>query len=164
MPRSLPTLLAVEAALLAASFAAAGPPATIPMAIAATATAIRGGRARGLAALAPALLWLLLSRLTGRRDLYFPYCMHLAGCLAACAPGTMPAAAGGGAVVAAFLAVRVAQGATRPVLLLEAVVAAAILALSVAGGTLRRARSGGARASAGIALLAALLALAALAL
>lgn len=164
MPRSLTSLLVIEAALLAASFTAGGAPATITMAVAATAVALFGGDARGLAALAPALLWLLLSRLTDRRELYFPFCMHLAGHVAALPPTAPPGAAAGSAVVIAFLAVRMAQGATRPVLIVETAVAAAILAVSVGAGSTRRASGGGPSVTAAIAVLASLLALAGLSL
>lgn len=164
MPRPISLMLAVEAALLGGALAVAGPPALTVMAVAIGVAALAGTDGRRLAALSPALLWLVASRLTGRRDLYFPFCMHLAGLLAASAPGTLGAVGQGGAVVAAFLTVRTAQHASRGVLILEAAVAGAILAAAVAMGAVRRARGAGTRADSVIALGAALLALAGLAL
>lgn len=83
-----------------------------------------------LGLVAPSLAWLALARAADNRELFFPYAMHLAA-VVICRLANRSAAwglLGGGAVVAAFLAIRVAQQATPRVLAVECAVAAAILA------------------------------------
>lgn len=97
-------------------------------------------RARSLACLAPAAAWAAAHHLSGNRELFFPFAMFLAAHAAGqfAARSRTAAAIAGAAVVAAFMAVRVAQGAGGRVLAVELVVAVVILAavlaaLAVAG-------------------------------
>ncbi|MDE3165682.1 MAG: hypothetical protein KGN36_07750, partial [Acidobacteriota bacterium] len=94
----------------------------------------REGAAAVTAALAPGLVWLLLFALTGDRRLYFCYSMQFAVHLACLRRehGLRAGAAGGAIPIAVFLAVRVAQAASARVLVVESLVAGALLALSLA--------------------------------
>ncbi len=74
-----------------------------------------------------ALFWLLAFWWIGDRRLFFPYTMLLAVFAGLSRPGIGSAAA----MVVAFLGIRVWQSASREVLLFEAVVAIAILAVSL---------------------------------
>jgi predicted GNAT family N-acyltransferase len=95
-----------------------------------------------LLGLLPAAFWMAAQAITGNRELFFPYAMalaaHLAGQFAGRAGqrsvgrGQVAAAAAGGLMVAAFLAIRVIQAATARVLAVEAAVAVGILAACVA--------------------------------
>lgn len=167
MPDDRIAFLAVEAILLAIATIAGGPPWTIPLAVAATIVGFVALRPAAIAALLPAFVWLALAAVTGNRELFFPYCMHLAGQVASRpnGAGRFPRAVAGVAVVATFLAIRVAQRATPRVLLVEAAAAAAILvAVEVATRAIERVRPGSRAAAPAIALGASLLAYAALAL
>ena len=86
-----------------------------------------------LAAIAPGLFWLALFLATGDRRLYFCYSMQFAVQLACRwrARSLRASFAGGSIVIAAFLTVRIAQGATASVLFLELAVAAAVLCISI---------------------------------
>jgi len=88
-------------------------------------------RLAGLAVVVPAFGWLALFRLTGNRELFFPFSMYLAAhvTLLLDRRSLQQGAMGGIAVVVAFLAVRCFQRATGPVLAVELVVAAGILGL-----------------------------------
>lgn len=121
-----------EIVFLAVAHACGGPPWTIVAMVAFIALAFSGPWVSTLALLAPGLLWLALFQFTGNRELFFPYAMHLAA-VVACRVGGGPGRrlAGGGVVIAAFLAIRVAQQATPLVLAVELAVAAAILAATV---------------------------------
>jgi hypothetical protein len=158
--------IAVELLFLAAAHAYGGPAWVVIGVLAFCGQAAAGVRLAPLAILVPALGWLALSRGTGNRELFFPYCMYLASHVAvaltprsanvaaprsfraeslrssrAAAPRSFRAAAGGGLVVAAFLVVRVLQRAGPRVLAVESVVAVAILALVLAAAArLRRGR------------------------
>ena len=86
-------------------------------------------------AIAPSLLWLGLFLGTGDRRLYFCYTMQYAVQLACMfrVRGAGAAIAGGSAVIAAFTAVRIWQEATLSVLIVECLVAAAVLGLGLYG-------------------------------
>ena len=163
--------IAVELLFLAAAHVYGGPPWVAIGVLAFLGQAAAGTRIASLATLVPALAWLALARVTGDRELFFPYCMHLASHVAvALAPRSLRvAAAGGGLLVAAFLAIRVLQRAGPRVLAVETVVALAILAmvLVAAAQVRRRAAAGGGlqgAANAAIVVAASLLAYAGLAL
>ena len=119
-----------EVVFLAAAQVFGGPPWTLVGAVAFVALAFGGTRITTLALLASSLVWLALAKATGNRELFFPYAMHLASVVACRRSGSsaLPGLPGACAVVAAFLAIRVAQQATLPVLAVEFAVAAAILA------------------------------------
>lgn len=121
-----------EIAVLAVAHACGGPPWTLVAMTAFLALAFSGSRPSTLAFMTPALLWLVLFRATGNRELFFPYAMHLAAVVACRARGGLVARlTSGGAVVAAFLAIRLTQQATPRVLAVELAVAAAILAATM---------------------------------
>ncbi len=87
-------------------------------------------RLRSLLGIVPALGWLVASDATGNRELFFPYAMYLAAHVANqfAGRGWKTVSVAGGTVVLAFLAIRVLQDATLPVLAVEFVVATPILA------------------------------------
>ena len=122
-----------EVIFLFVAQAVGGPPWTLVATTAFVAMACSAPRAVAIAWAAPGLLWLMCFRLTGDRELFFPYAMHLAA-VAICAAGdrgTWWAATGGAAVALAFLGIRIAQQATGRVLAVEIVVATAIVAVAV---------------------------------
>lgn len=106
-----------------------GPPWTLVGVVAFVLLAFSRPQVGVLAAVAPSLIWLGLAQATGNRELFFPFAMHLAAVVVCrlADHGTAWAALGGSGVVAAFLAIRVAQQATPRVLAVECAVAAAIL-------------------------------------
>lgn len=69
------------------------------------------------------LMWLGVYAITGDRRLYFPYTMQYA---------VQAGPLGGVAAAAVFFAIRIWQGAATEVLIVEAVVAVAVLALAYA--------------------------------
>ena len=115
-------------------------------AIAVVAQTLGGIRIESLALMVPSLAWLALSHATGNRELFFPYTMYLASCVALwdSQRATQRAAwlgpLGGATIVTAFMVIRILQQATLRVLAVEFVVAAAILALVVAAGSWSRRR------------------------
>lgn len=119
-----------EVVFLAAAHVFGGPPWTLVGAVAFVALAFGGIRTTTLALLASSLVWLALAKATGNRELFFPYSMHLASVVVCrrSEGSALSGLPGACAVVAAFLAIRVAQQATLPVLAVEFAVAAAILA------------------------------------
>lgn len=123
-------LILVEVAILAVAQVLGGPPWTVLAALALVAESIGGLGMPGLMRLALSLVWLVAFRMTANRELFFPYAMYLAAHaglhLAAHGP-RLPGVVGSALVVAAFLAVRVVQGASRGVLAVEFAVAAAIV-------------------------------------
>lgn len=143
-PRTVPpqaAFLAVEVAYLAATHVLGGPPWTVVGMFGFLAPAATGFRPAALLPLAPSLAWLVLFRITGNRELFFPFAMSVAASVAVslAARDTRLGAVGGGLVVAVFLAIRILEQATRQVLMVELVVAAAILGAVVAAlATLRR--------------------------
>ncbi len=91
------------------------------------------GSLRLLAAIGPSLLWLALSRWSGNRELFFPFTMYLAAHAALPVAGRTlyRAATGGALIVTVFAFIRILQMATTRILVVELVVAAAILALAI---------------------------------
>ena len=136
----------VELLFLAVTLMFGGPPWTVIGAIAVVAQTLGGVRIESLALVVPSLAWLALSHATGNRELFFPYTMYLASCVALwnSQRATQRAAwlgpLGGAAIVAAFMVIRILQQATVRVLAVEFVVAAAILALVVVTGSWSRRR------------------------
>ena len=136
----------VELLFLAVTLMFGGPPWTVIGAIAVVAQTLGGVRIESLALVVPSLAWLALSHATGNRELFFPYTMYLASCVALwnSQRATQRAAwlgpLGGAAIVAAFMIIRILQQATGRVLAVELVVAAAILALVVVAGSWSRRR------------------------
>jgi hypothetical protein len=127
-------LLLVEAAFLAAAHLAGGPPWTVVAALAFAVLGLGSGRDPDrqrelLGLILPALGWLAAFRLTGNRELFFPFAMYLAAhaALTGARRGVPGAFAGGGLVVAAFLVIRVLQAATPRVLAVETAAAGVIL-------------------------------------
>ena len=131
----------IELLFLAVTHIFGGPPWTVIGAIAVVAQTLGGVRIESLALMVPSLVWLALSHATGNRELFFPYTMYLASCVALrdSQRATQRAAGlgplGGAAIVAAFMVIRILQQATVRVLVVEFVVAAAILALVVVAGS-----------------------------
>jgi hypothetical protein len=134
----------VELLFLAVAHSFGGPPWTVIGALAVVAQTLGGVRIESLALVVPSLAWLALSHATGNRELFFPYTMYLASCVALRdsqraterAPWLGPL--GGVAIVAAFMVIRILQQATARVLAVECVVAAAIFALVVVAGSWSR--------------------------
>ena len=137
----------VELLFLALTHLFGGPPWTVIGAIAVVAQTLGGLRSESLAFVMPSLAWLALSHATGNRELFFPYTMYLASCVAlrdsqqATQRSAWLGPLGGVAIVAAFMIIRILQQATVRVLAVEFVVAAAILALVVVAGSWSRRRA-----------------------
>jgi len=126
--------IVVEVAILAAAHVFGGPAWAAVAAVTCVAHVVVGLHPAALVAAVPAMGWLAASRLTGNRELFFPYSMLLATSTLFAAPGTqvrvgIAAAAG---VAAAFLGTRVAQQATGRVLAVEVVATVVVLAAAVA--------------------------------
>lgn len=130
----------VELLFLVVTHVFGGPPWTVIGVIAILAQMLGGVRIASLVLMVPSLAWLALSHATGNRELFFPYTMYLASCVALRTAGrtTWRGPVAGGVVVAVFMVIRILQQATVRVLAVELVVAAAILALVVAAGSWRR--------------------------
>ncbi len=144
--RVMPRLgfILVEVLFLAIAHVFGGPPWTVvgmiafvALAFTQTSSGFRGG---ALALVVPSLLWLALFRITGNRELFFPYTMFLATGVAVRAAERTPwlGILRGGAVVTAFMILRILQNATNRVLAVELVIAVAILALSLMMGSWNR--------------------------
>ncbi len=127
-------LIVVEVALLAVAHAAGGPAWAAIAAVACLAHVAIDLRGGTLASALPALIWLAASRLTGNRELFFPYSMLLAASTLLAAPPSRRTAGvvASGCVVAAFLVARVAQEASGRVLAVELAAAVAVLAAVLA--------------------------------
>ncbi|MCX7431104.1 MAG: hypothetical protein NTY17_08895 [Planctomycetia bacterium] len=134
--------IVVELIFLAVAHCFGGPPWAVIGALAVVLLALGGIRIESLALMVPSLAWLGLSHATGNRELFFPYTMYLASCVALRATERAPwlGPLGGAAIVAAFMVIRILQQATVRVLVVEFVVAAAILALVVVAGSWSRRR------------------------
>jgi hypothetical protein len=119
----------VELLFLASTHLFGGPPWTVIGVLAFLGLSFSGSRGSGLAILAPSLLWLVLARLTGNRELFFPYTIYLAAFVATelSAKRWWLGVAGAAGVIAAFMAIRTMQNAGTRVLLVELAIAAAIL-------------------------------------
>lgn len=124
--------LAAEVVLLALAAGVGGSAWAAVAAVACLAHLGGGIRAAHLAAALPAVAWPVAAVLTGNRELFFPFTMHLAAgaMIAASSRGT--GLLTGGAVVGAFLMIRVAQHASPRVLAVELAAAAAVLAATAA--------------------------------
>ena len=132
MPAAL--FISLELIFLAVAHALGGPAWTGLGVMACIALAFAGTQPGPLAILLPGLVWAAAFRLTGDRGLYFPYAMYLAAAVAALLPRHRfrAAAIGGGAVVASFLAIRIWQGASGRVLVVEILAAVAVLGIALA--------------------------------
>lgn len=161
----------VELAFLTAAHFLGGPPWVALGVLAMIGQVAADFRLTPLLGLLPAAFWMAAQAITGNRELFFPYAMALAAHLASqvagragqrsVGRGQVAAAAAGGLMVAAFLAIRVIQAATARVLAVEAAVAVGILAACVAALPVATSRRWG---SVAIAAVASLLAYAGLAL
>jgi len=182
LPAARPPLMAfigVELGFLAAAHWLGGPAWVALGVLAMIGQVASNFRLRPLVGLLPAAAWMAAHRLTGNRELFFPFAMalaaHLAGQFLPRCHGTAPAASAacptrgsmslrslfaGGLVGAAFLGIRVMQAATEPVLAVEAAVAALILIAVVAALPRAAKRSWGIEAVTAAASLAAYVGLA----
>jgi len=137
MPSRL-SFIVVEVLFLAIAHAYGGPPWAIVGMVAFIAQILTqvfsGIRPESLLLVVPSLIWLAFFCATGNRELFFPYTMYLATGVAVRAAERTPwlGMLGGGAVVTAFMILRILQNATSRVLAVELVIAAAILAVAVA--------------------------------
>jgi hypothetical protein len=132
----------VELIFLAVAHCFGGPPWAVIGAIAVVLLALGGIRTESLALMVPSLAWLGFSHATGNRELFFPYTMYLASCVALrdSQRASWLGLLGGAAIVTAFMIIRILQQATVRVLVVEFVVATAILALVVVAGSWSRGR------------------------
>ena len=78
--------IAVELAYLAIAHIWGGPPWTVVGMLAFVAPLVTGLRRASLVLLVPSLAWLVLFRVTGNRELFFPFAMYVAAFLAARRP------------------------------------------------------------------------------
>ena len=134
--------IVVELIFLAVAHCFGGPPWAVIGALAVVLLTLGGIRIESLAVMVPSLAWLSLSHATGNRELFFPYTMYLASCVALRATERTPwlGPLGGAAIVALFMVIRILQQATVRVLVVEFVVATAILALVVVASSWSRRR------------------------
>ena len=123
--------LLLEMLFLAAAHWLGGPPWTAVGAVAVVVQALVQPQASRLLLVLPAVAWLGLFRLTGNRELFFPYAMALAAfvSLPLAARKTWLGGLGGTLVIGSFVAIRIMQQAGGRVLAVELAVAAVILAL-----------------------------------
>jgi hypothetical protein len=128
------TFIVVEVAILAVAHACGGPAWAAVAAVACVAHVIAGLEPAALVAALPAVGWLAASRLTGNRELFFPYSMLLAtsALLAFPVANSVAGITAAGGVVAAFMVARVVQQATGAVLAVELAAAGGVLAAAVA--------------------------------
>jgi hypothetical protein len=122
-----------ELLLLFATLVLGGQPWVVLLVMTLVAQSFTDLRVKSLALVAPSLLWVALFRVTGNRELFFPYSMYLAAhvSLLFCSRTFWLGSLGGALVVTAFLAVRFLQDATLRVLAVEFGVAVAILPLAL---------------------------------
>jgi len=125
--------LACELLFLAAAHLYGGPPWTLLGMLACFAQIAADFRVTPLARLIPSLAWLALFRVTGNRELFFPFAMYLATYVALIVAARWPRRAwiAGALMVATFLLIRMLQAASTRVLAVECVVALAILAAAI---------------------------------
>ncbi|MFM7243265.1 MAG: hypothetical protein ACKO40_03695 [Planctomycetaceae bacterium] len=128
----------VEVVILAVAHACGGPAWAAVAAVACVAHVFAGFEPAAIVAALPAVGWLAAARLTGNRELFFPYSMLLAtSALLATPAATSPAGvAAAGGVVAAFLLARVVQQASGRVLAIELAAAAVVMVAAVAAQAL----------------------------
>lgn len=124
----------LEVTILAVAHVVGGPAWAAVAAVACVAHLRAGLQPAALVAALPALGWLVASRVSGNRELFFPYSMLLAisALLAARVRQPTADAAAAASVVAAFLTARVVQRAPGRVLAIECAAAVAVLAAAVA--------------------------------
>lgn len=127
---------------LAAAHWLGGPPWTALAAVAVVVQAVVRPHASRLLLLMPAIIWLGLFRLTGDRQLFFPYAMALTAfvCLPLAARAVLPGWLAGGLMIGSFLFIRFLQQASVQVLAVELAVAVAILLLVLAATSRVRGR------------------------
>lgn len=132
--------LLLEILFLAAAHWFGGPPWTAVAAVAIISQAFVRPQPARLLLMVPALAWIGLFRLSGNRELFFPYTMALAAfvSLPLAARGTWLGGLGGGLMVGTFLLIRVVQQAGGRVLAVELAVAVVILAVVLATATRTR--------------------------
>ena len=123
-------VLFISAALLTAAGILGGLPAGLLCAIALAAQCSSNCPAGGWGLIGGSLSWLVLAQVTHNRELFFPYTMLLAAvaCVHLCGRRLLIGSLAGGTVLAAFFILRILQKATAKVLLVEFIVAVAILA------------------------------------
>ena len=131
-PPSMPPtpVLVISAVLLTAAGMLGGLPAGLLCAIALVAQCTSNCPAGGWGLIGGSLSWLVLAQVTHNRELFFPYTMLLAAvaCVQHCGQRPLTGSLAGGTVLAAFFLLRILQNATGKVLLVEFIVAVAILA------------------------------------
>ncbi len=132
--------LLLEMLFLAAAHWLGGPPWTAVGAVAIVSQAFVRPQPARLLLLVPALVWLGLFRLSGNRELFFPYAMALAACVSLPLAARSTWLGGGGLMVGTFLLIRILQQAGGRVLAVELAVAAVILALVLAVASRARGR------------------------
>ena len=121
----------LEMLFLAAAHWLGGRPWTALGAVAVVVQAVVSPQASRLIVLLPAVAWLGLFRITGNRELFFPYAMALTAfvILPMASRAAWQGWLSGGLMVGAFLAIRLAQQASGRVLAVELAVASVILVL-----------------------------------
>lgn len=127
----MPLAVLVVVSLLLVAFAQVlgGPPWGGLCLIALVAQTWTDRRTSNLVLIASSLFWLVLSQVTGRRDLFFPYAMSLASLvfLQLADRNFWAGVVGGVVALGAFFLVRIQQQASTRVLVVEFIVATAIL-------------------------------------
>jgi predicted neutral ceramidase superfamily lipid hydrolase len=119
--------------LLGAAQLLGGPPWAALCAIALVALVFTDRRTSSLALIASSMTWVVLSRLTANRQLFFPFTMSLASIVFVqlCDRNFWRGVFGGVAVLAAFFVVRTQQHASARVLFIEFIVATSILGFAM---------------------------------
>lgn len=125
--------IAVELTFLALAHMLGGPAWTVLGVIACVWHVGGDLRPAALAPLLPALAWAIAATLTGNRELFFPFAMHLAAATATVPPASprLRSLAAGGVIVTAFLMIRWLQAATPRVLAVETAAAVVVLVAAV---------------------------------
>jgi hypothetical protein len=132
------TVLAIG--LLAISHFLGGHPWTIVISIALACLGFTSINIKRFGLIGFSLIWLVISRLTGQRELFFPFTMFLATYVAIFLSDRhfLMGWSGGVFVVGCFIAIRYEQYATFRVLVVELIVATAIVACSLIADSLSR--------------------------
>jgi len=119
--------------LLAAVQLLGGPPWAALYAIALVPVVFTDCRTSSLALIASSMTWVVLSRLTANRQLFFPFTMSLASIVFVqlCERNFWRGVFGGISVLAAFFVVRTQQHASPRVLFIEFIVATSILGFAM---------------------------------
>jgi hypothetical protein len=132
--------LFVSLLLLATAQLVGGPAWAALCAIALAAQIFAVRRTSSLTLIACSLSWMILSRLTGNRQLFFPYTMSLATVVffQLCDQNVWRGVFGAITMLAAFFVVRIQQHASAHVLFIEFLAAASILAFAMIAHGLSR--------------------------